>query len=193
MQTVLENSLIVLDTVPEAYARFDSEFRLMFVNQAAQTLLGKTRFDLLGKTLTGVYPVSPVMLLQEGCRRAMAEHRTVGLEHYSEPWRRWYAITAIPDSSGGIVVEFSDITNRRLMEDALRKSEEKFSKVFQSSPAPMCLVDIDKNACFLEVNDAFERITGYRRNETIGHTSTELGLYEDSRDLEAAFDGGRVS
>jgi PAS domain S-box-containing protein len=184
MQTLLENSLIVLDAVTEAYARFDSELRLTFVNLSAQTLLGKTRVDLLGKTLSDVYSMSPVMPLQESCRRAMAENRTVRLEHYSEPCRRWYVITAIPESSGGIVVQFSDITDRKLMEDSLRKSKEKFRKVFQSSPVPMCLVDVDKNACFLEVNDAFERITGYRRNETIGHTSTELGLYEDSRDLE---------
>jgi len=42
IQTILEDSLIVLDTVPEAYAHFDSEFRLTFVNQAAKTLF-KTR------------------------------------------------------------------------------------------------------------------------------------------------------
>ena len=184
MQTVLENSLIVLDTVPEAYARFDSQLRLTFVNQAAQALLGTTRADLLGKTLSDVHPVGFGTSLQESCHRAMAEHGTVRLEHYSEPWRRWYGITAIPESSGGIVVQVSDITDLKLMEDSLRNSKEKFHKVFQSSPAPMCIVDVDKNACFLEVNDAFERITGYRRDEIIGHTSTELGLYEDSRDLE---------
>jgi PAS domain S-box-containing protein len=160
MQTLLENSLIVLDTVTEAYARFDSELRLTFVNLAAQTLLGKTRVDLLGKTLPDVYSISPVMPLQESFRRAMAEHRTVRVEHYSESWRRWYVITAIPESRGGIVVQFSDITDRKLMEDSVWKSNEKFRKVFQSSPVPMCLVDVDKNACFLEVNDAFERIPG---------------------------------
>jgi PAS domain S-box-containing protein len=160
MQTVLENSLIVLDTVPEAYARFDRQLRLTFVNQAAQALLGTTRADLLGKTLSDVHPVSFGTSLQESCHRAMAEHGTVRLEHYSEPWRRWYVITAIPESSGGIVVQFSDITDRKLMEDSLWKSKEKFRKVFRSSPVPMCLVDVDKNACFLEVNDAFERITG---------------------------------
>ena len=184
METVLESSLIVLDNVPEAYARFDSEFLLTFVNLATQALLGKTRADLLGKTLSDLSPVSFGASLQESCRRAMAENRTVRLEHYSELWRRWYVITAIPESSGGIIVQFSDITDRRLMEDSLRNSKEKFRKVFQSSPAPMCLVDVDKNACFLEVNDAFEQVTGYRRNEIIGHTSTELGLYDDSRDLE---------
>lgn len=184
MQTVLDNSLVVLGTVTEGYVRFDSEFRFTFVNQAAQTLLGKSLAELLGKAVSEVCPVSTGRRLQESCRRAMAEHSAIGLEYYSEPRRRWYMITAIPDSTGSIVVQLSDITDRKLTEDALRKSEEKFSKVFQSNPAPMCIVDVDKNACFLEVNDAFERITCYRRDETIGRTSTDLGLYDDARALE---------
>jgi len=53
----------------------------------------------------------------------MAERSTVKLERYLEPWRRWYVITAIPDSSDGAVVQFSDTTYRRLIEDELRKSK----------------------------------------------------------------------
>src|SRR5215467_3526919 len=183
MQNVLENSISVLDTVTEGYVRIDREFRLTFVNQAAQALLGKNQAELFGKTLSDICPVSVGTPLLESCSRAMAEHRAIKLEYYVESWRRWYAIAANPDSAGGIVVQFLDITDRKLMESALRKSEEKLSKVFRSSPAPMCIVDVDKNAAFLEVNDAFERITGYRRDELLGRTSTELGLYEDPHDL----------
>jgi PAS domain S-box-containing protein len=171
MQNALDESLIVLETVPEAYIRLDGEFRFTFLNRAAEALLGKTRDRLLGTAVSDAYPASLGISIQENCRRAMAERSTVKLERYLEPWRRWYVITAIPDSSDGAGVQFSDITYRRLIEDELLKSKEKFSKVFQSSPAPMC-----DNACFLEVNDAFERITGYRRDETIGRTSTEWAI-----------------
>ena len=47
----------------------------------------------------------------------------------------------------------------------------------------MCIVNVDQNARFLELNTAFEDITGYRRNEVIGRTSTELRLYWDPWDL----------
>jgi PAS domain S-box-containing protein len=184
MQTPLEDALIVLDTVPEAYIRLDCELRFTFVNRAAQPLLGRPRSELLGKKLRVVYPSTTGTLLEECCRRAQTSRTPVTLEQYLEAWRGWYAITAIPDANDGIVVQFSDITAGKVMEDALRKSEEKFSKAFHSSPVSMCIVDVEKNSSFLEVNEAFEQITGYRRDETIGHTTTELGLYDDFHDLE---------
>jgi two-component system cell cycle sensor histidine kinase/response regulator CckA len=182
-QTVLENSLIVLDTAPGAYVRFDSDCRLTFVNQAAQTLLGKTRAELLGKMLSDVYPVSTGARLEESCRRAMAEHHAVSLEHYSEHWRRWYVIHALPDSWGGIVVQLSDITDRKLMEDAVRKSEEKFSKAFHSNPAAITIDDLT-NRSFLEVNEAFEEMTGYRRDDVVGRDWAELALLADPNDWD---------
>ena len=101
----------------------------------------------------------------------MTERIVVELEQYSESRCRWYAVTILPDSNGGIVVRFSDITDRKLMENALRKSEEKFSKAFRSSPAAMCIVDVDRNSPFLEINETFERVTGFQRDEIIGRTS----------------------
>ena len=113
----------------------------------------------------------------------MTERVVVELEQYSESRYRWYAVTILPDSNGGIVVRFSDVADRKFIENALRKSEEKFSKAFRSSPAAMCIVDVDRNGTFLEVNETFERITGFQRDEIIGRTSTELGLYADLQDL----------
>ena len=173
----------MLDTAPGAYVRFDSECRVTFVNQAAQTLLGKTRAKLLGKMLSDVYPVSTGTRLEESCRRAMAEHRAVSLEHYSEHWRRWYVIHALPDSWGGIVVQLSDITDRKLMEDAVRKSEEKFSKAFHSNPAAITIDDLT-NRSFLEVNEAFEEMTGYRRDDVVGRDWAELALLADPNDWD---------
>jgi PAS domain S-box-containing protein len=178
-----DEAAIVLDAVQEAHVRFDGEFRLTFVNRAAEVILGRRRAELLGKRL-GEIPVSTEASVEEACRRAMAERVVVKLEYYSESRHLWYAITVLPDSSGGIVVHFLDVTDRKLIESALRKSEEKFSKAFRSSPVPMAIVDIDKNSSFLEINESFERVTGFQHDEIIGLTSTELGLYSDLRDLQ---------
>ncbi len=184
MQAVLQSSQTILDTIPEAYAHLDSEFRFTFVNQAAEQLFGTSRAELLRKTLWDVYPEAAGTSLEAGFRRAMAERITVTFDNFhisgGRWYARWYAIAAMPDSSGGLVVRFADSK----LEDALRKSEEKFSKAFQSNPAAMCLMDLDKNGCFLDVNNAFECISGYRRDEVIGRTTTEFGMYYDPRDLE---------
>jgi two-component system, cell cycle sensor histidine kinase and response regulator CckA len=182
MQAVQPDALIILDAVPEAYARVDSEFRFTFLNHAAERLFGTSRAGLSGRTLWSVCPAGAGTPLEAGFRRAMTERTTVTFDNSCESCGDWHAVTAIPDSNGGLVVRFADDTECKL-KDALRQSEEKFSKAFHSNPVPMCIVDVDRNGYFLEINDAFEGITGYRRDEVIGHTSTELGIYCDPRDL----------
>ncbi|MBP7687070.1 MAG: PAS domain S-box protein [Thermoflexales bacterium] len=60
----------------------------------------------------------------------------------------------------------------------LQASEEKFSKAFQSSPALMAISAIDDGR-IIDVNAAFVRSLGFTRDELVGHTSLELGLFVD--------------
>ncbi len=61
----------------------------------------------------------------------------------------------------------SDVTDRRQAEEALRASEELFSKAFRSSPDPMILVELDSGR-WLDVNDACLVSLGYLREEVVG-------------------------
>ncbi|WP_052128243.1 GAF domain-containing protein [Neosynechococcus sphagnicola] len=63
--------------------------------------------------------------------------------------------------------------------EALRVSEEKFSKAFRASPNPLSLSTLQEGR-FIEVNHSFLRISGYQRSEVIGHTVAELQLWLDS-------------
>lgn len=60
-------------------------------------------------------------------------------------------------------------------------SEEKFQKVFRSSPIPFSITTV-KEGRFLDVNAAFERRYGYSRQEVLGHTVHELNMWEDPAD-----------
>ncbi|MCP4612999.1 MAG: PAS domain S-box protein, partial [Planctomycetes bacterium] len=71
-----------------------------------------------------------------------------------------------------------DITERRQAEDALRESEEKFSKAFHSKAYLMALSSID-DGTYIDVNDGFVEVTGYTREEVIGRTSTSLNIFDD--------------
>jgi PAS domain S-box-containing protein len=66
-------------------------------------------------------------------------------------------------------------------EEGRRVSEDKFQKVFRSSPIPFSITTVNEGR-FLDVNAAFERRYGYSRTEVIGHTVGELRIWEDPKD-----------
>ena len=68
-------------------------------------------------------------------------------------------------------------------EGSRRISEEKFQKVFRSSPIPFSITTV-KEGRFLDVNAAFERRYGYSRTEVLGRTVHELRIWEDPADRE---------
>lgn len=59
-----------------------------------------------------------------------------------------------------------DITGRKRAEEALKRSEEKFQKIFRDSPVPMVLMDFEK--VIIDANCSAERQFGYNRAEVIG-------------------------
>jgi PAS domain S-box-containing protein len=71
-----------------------------------------------------------------------------------------------------------EITERRRAEEALRFSEDKFAKAFRSSPMRVTIGTLAEGR-FIEVNDTFLRDHGFTREQVIGRTSPELGLWND--------------
>ncbi len=74
------------------------------------------------------------------------------------------------DVLGGIIAQ-------RRAAAALRASEEKFAKAFRSGPMFVSISTLDE-ARYIEVNEAYLRATGHRREEVIGHTAYEIGLWK---------------
>ena len=78
-----------------------------------------------------------------------------------------------------------DITARHQTEEALRASEERFAKLFGSSPVGITLSRL-ADGQYLEVNDAFVALVGYSREELVGRTSLELGVIDPEDRLRLA-------
>lgn len=73
---------------------------------------------------------------------------------------------------------------RKQVERERKKSEEKFSKAFRDSPMGVTLTSA-RDSRYMDVNDTFERITGYTREQVIGRTPFDLGIWvEPSERLE---------
>jgi len=111
------------------------------------------------------------------------------VEEYTQVYRiltksgdiRWIEdqTSVVRDAAGikthnqGILV---DITERKLAEDALRKSEEKFRRIVETAAEGFILMDED--LVIFEVNDAYCRMLGYSREEIIGKRPIDLATPE---------------
>ena len=87
----------------------------------------------------------------------------------------WLTLTSL------LVLALVLLVNQRLLRD-VRAQEEKFAKAFHSSTHAILLTRRDNGAIF-EVNQGFEEISGFRRDEVLHKTTHELGIWpsEDAR------------
>lgn len=82
-----------------------------------------------------------------------------------------------------IVMLKKQIRLRREAEKLVHDSEEKFSKAFTASPAPMAIARL-ADGRLVDVNPAFERTFGFPREELLGQRTLDLGLWADPADRE---------
>ena len=69
-----------------------------------------------------------------------------------------------------------DITERKVAEETLRRTEERFSTAFHFSPLAASIARSDDGR-FIDANRAYERDFGWKREDLIGRTSIEVGLW----------------
>ena len=70
-----------------------------------------------------------------------------------------------------------DVTHRRKAEEALKESEDRFSKAFNFSPVGMTITRL-ADGCYIDVNETWTDLYEYSRSEVIGHTFLELNVVE---------------
>jgi PAS domain S-box-containing protein len=98
----------------------------------------------------------------------------------------WVSINArtVRDDDGNIRFyegTIEDITERKLAEYALRHSEERFSIAFNESPAPTIVSTVDDGR-YVDVNRSFLNMLQFSREEVIGKTALDLGVWADPQD-----------
>ena len=92
-----------------------------------------------------------------------------------------FSLKPVHDDAGKVVLlipEGRDITERKQAEAALHQSEARFAKIFHASPAAITMTRL-RDGVFLDVNPSFLALTGYAREEVVGHTTLELGVWSD--------------
>ncbi|TMJ95221.1 MAG: PAS domain S-box protein [Actinobacteria bacterium] len=168
----------VMESAGEAMLIIDDTGRIVGVNEAACSLLGYPRSELLEFTIDGLTGAEDVQRplqwdelrryegarLERTIRRQTGESRRVDLSLRRMSGHRFH-------------VTMHDVTTRVEAENALRDSESKFRALAEGSAAA---IFISQNSKLLYVNPTLEALLGYRADELLGHDPLEL-IHPDHR------------
>ncbi len=158
-------------------AKVGTRFEDLFPPERAAFFLALYQRVLVEGPLRAEYSVSDGRTLELSLHPIRQGDRTVGISVFGKDIsQRKAAEQALGEAHENLA--------RRRIQDALRKSEEKFAKAFRSSPAMVSLCDPGDNFRLLDVNQAFEEVLGYSREELIGRSPEELGVWVDSGEME---------
>ncbi|MDR3580698.1 MAG: PAS domain S-box protein [Oryzomonas sp.] len=161
------------------------------VNESYSQMLGYTRDQLLTMHMSDVEAIDSAgdvaKRSQEIMQKGSLRFDTKQLHKNGNAIDVEVSVNYSPHNGGSFFSIVRDITKRKQAEEALQKSEEKFTKVFKVSPEAMVITSM-VDGRYLDVNDAFLEITGLQRDEVIGHTSLELGFWLDASERQQFFE-----
>jgi PAS domain S-box-containing protein len=161
-------------------------YRIIDVNPRFENILGINRNEVAGRLATEAYQVSeaPYLEIYSSVVRTGLSHT---FETYFESMDKHFIISVVPWLNNGFATIFTDITGNKIAEEALRESEERFRTVYNASPSAISISEIGTGR-LIQINEAYEKLFGFSKNESIGKSSFELGIWVNKADRERLID-----
>ncbi len=160
----------------------DGRIVLHMVNSAASKMSRGKIGDFLDATVEEFFQYTPDVVAN--IKRAFETEGTIRLEL---PYRlrttgeaKWVMADYTKVSENYLLNTIRDITARVQAEQALRESEERFRKSFDTELVAIA-ISRRHDGMYLEANPGFVKVTGYPHDEIVGHTSRELSLFSSSQ------------
>jgi PAS domain S-box-containing protein len=193
------------ENAPDMYFSVDVETAtIRQCNRTAVLTTGFSREELIGSPVFQIYHPDCHTKVREGLTRFRETGEVQNLEllvrrKNGSKLPVMLNASAIRDDQGKILFTRSilrDITARKLAEESLAISEEKFSKAFHLAPYAVTITRAS-DGMILDANDSFYAISGYSREEIAGKTTMDLKLWVNEQDrvtvLNALMQGNKVS
>jgi PAS domain S-box-containing protein len=132
----------VLATTTDGVVSIDHDYTIRYMNPRAKEILAASG-DILDTNAWESFPHAnfPGSPFVEHYARAMTDRVASGfVAFYPEPLNAWLDLSARP-SENGIIVFFRDVTDPKLREDELRRSEERYRVLTELSPQSLWTAD----------------------------------------------------
>ncbi|MCC5921479.1 MAG: PAS domain S-box protein [Cyclobacteriaceae bacterium] len=160
----------ILNSTPDAYILFDSDFKLLSVNKAAAAYSRKffgidiNRLDKLLDLITEDEKDSFEVVVKKALSgKSIKFDRAIG--------KSWVGVSifAAKNYKGDVIgcaLTITDITETKKKGIRLKESELQLQKTVEAIPHPLLILNEDTTIAF--VNDEFERVLGYASHEVLG-------------------------
>src|SRR5512141_415969 len=76
------------------------------------------------------------------------------------------------------------MTERKLLEDLLTESEERYRRIFETASDGIVLLE-KREGHIVHANPAAEKMLGYSKEEYVGKNLQDIGVSVDTRDFQA--------
>lgn len=147
-------------------------------NETFFKMVGYKREDLIGKDILPLIFPKDLLEMARELNRIDRDFPWETRYITSDGTERYAEFRYINTTYKGIPVRCTtmyDITDRKKNEAAIRESEEKFRRLFQTSPN-IIVISVIETGKIIDINDEGARMLGFEKDELIGKTSIELGI-----------------
>ncbi|HDS11679.1 MAG TPA: PAS domain S-box protein, partial [Candidatus Wirthbacteria bacterium] len=178
----------VIDLLPSRVFWKDTDLNYLGCNQAfaqdagkasPEELIGKDDLQTVWKEQAELYRADDMNVIKSGQPKlGIDEPQTTPKGDII--WQRTnkLPLTDLMGNTIGILGTYEDVTTQKRAEDKIRENEQKFSSAFRTSPVVMA-ISLVETWQYLDVNEAFCKVLKYSREEVIGKSSLELGIWKD--------------
>lgn len=170
----------MFDTIPDAIILSRMADGLVVdVNPGFERIFQFTRQETIGRTSqsmeTWVYPEERKEVINEVRNSGEVRHKRISFRRKDGMIRKGMISCRAFDLNGEphLVFTLEDITAQHDFETAFQENEAKFKKTFNHAPVLMTISTLEDGR-FIEVNDRCFEFSGYRPDEVIGRTATDL-------------------
>ncbi len=160
-----QNILTIWESMTDAYATLDKDWRFIYTNPAATAMLCHLTHllpeDLIGKTHWDIFPWTVGQPVEQEYQKAMSQQVPVHFDMLYEPTGNWFEIHAYP-SEVGLGIYFRDITDRKQSEQKILEQ----ANLLAIATDAIFVHDLDDRLLFW--NNGAEQLYGWSEAEVIG-------------------------
>lgn len=139
----------ILENIQDGIIAIDSEWRIVYINHAAELMLNRSPGTLLEKNLWSEFPESVNNKFYIAYHEALSTQKSRVLEGYSKVTNKWMQVAVYP-SPDGLSVYFHDVTRERQAEVEIRESELEYQQLMDRLTDGF--ISLDANFCYTYAN-----------------------------------------